>query len=80
MAWNQEFSFPPVQLAMPFMWAHYVDNDIYNSRVHRGDTTRHRKRMWANQGKSQNSVEESSAVKTQSQHLKEMKEKPREAT
>ena len=36
MSWNQEFCFAPVQLAMTFMWAHYVDNDVYNSRVHKG--------------------------------------------
>ena len=41
-------------------------------RSTRGETwTRHRKCIWANQGKLQNSVEETSAVKSQSQHLKE---------
>lgn len=40
-------------------------------RSTRGETwTRYRKCIWANQGKLQNSVEETSAVKSQSQHLK----------
>ena len=83
MAWNQEFCFAPVQLAMTFrcLGGTTVQTIKYTTLEYTGETsTSHRKFIGANRGKLQNFVGETLAVKIQSQHLKEREEKPGEVT